>query len=86
MQSFYSGLEVIVSVLAMVFLKQEDSEVTSDEENCLTQDEIQAFVENNTSFYNNRDLYRKHLKEKFTNYCRSTVQSKPVWWNVASHC
>ncbi|XP_067113325.1 gametogenetin-binding protein 2 isoform X1 [Osmerus mordax] len=56
----------------------DDSEVTSDEENCLTQDEIQAFVKNNKSFYNNRDQYRQHLKEKFTNYCLSTEQIKPV--------
>uniref|UniRef100_A0A673ZUV2 Gametogenetin-binding protein 2 n=1 Tax=Salmo trutta TaxID=8032 RepID=A0A673ZUV2_SALTR len=48
---------------------QDDSEVTSDEENCLTQDEIQSFVDNNKSFYNNRDQYRQHLKDKFTKYC-----------------
>uniref|UniRef100_A0A4W5N7J5 Gametogenetin-binding protein 2 n=1 Tax=Hucho hucho TaxID=62062 RepID=A0A4W5N7J5_9TELE len=47
----------------------DDSEVTSDEENCLTQDEIQSFVDNNKSFYNNRDQYRQHLKDKFTKYC-----------------
>ncbi|XP_046876702.1 gametogenetin-binding protein 2 isoform X2 [Hypomesus transpacificus] len=66
----------------------DDSEVTSDEENCLTQDEIQAFVKNNKSFYNNRDQYRQHLKEKFTNYCLSTEQSKPVcgakWFATAT--
>uniref|UniRef100_A0A8C8F8M5 Gametogenetin-binding protein 2 n=1 Tax=Oncorhynchus tshawytscha TaxID=74940 RepID=A0A8C8F8M5_ONCTS len=43
--------------------------VTSDEENCLTQDEIQSFVDNNKSFYNNRDQYRQRLKDKFTKYC-----------------
>ncbi|XP_041749378.1 gametogenetin-binding protein 2 isoform X2 [Coregonus clupeaformis] len=48
----------------------DDSEVTSDDENCLTQDEIQSFVDNNKSFYNNRDQYRQHLKDKFTKYCR----------------
>ncbi|KAK6321907.1 hypothetical protein J4Q44_G00066990 [Coregonus suidteri] len=48
----------------------DDSEVTSDEENCLTQDEIQSFVDSNKSFYNNRDQYRQHLKDKFTKYCR----------------
>uniref|UniRef100_A0A8C7PN74 Gametogenetin-binding protein 2 n=1 Tax=Oncorhynchus mykiss TaxID=8022 RepID=A0A8C7PN74_ONCMY len=48
---------------------QDDSEVTSDEENCLTQDEIQSFVDNNKSFYNNRDQYRQRLKDKFTKYC-----------------
>uniref|UniRef100_A0A8C7JK87 Gametogenetin-binding protein 2 n=1 Tax=Oncorhynchus kisutch TaxID=8019 RepID=A0A8C7JK87_ONCKI len=47
----------------------DDSEVTSDEENCLTQDEIQSFVDNNKSFYNNRDQYRQRLKDKFTKYC-----------------
>ncbi|TNN64990.1 Gametogenetin-binding protein 2 [Liparis tanakae] len=50
----------------------EDSEVTSDEDNCLTQDEIQAFLERNRSFYNNRLQYRQLLKEKFTNYCHAT--------------
>uniref|UniRef100_A0A672RJ22 Gametogenetin-binding protein 2 n=1 Tax=Sinocyclocheilus grahami TaxID=75366 RepID=A0A672RJ22_SINGR len=47
-----------------------ESEVTSDEENCLTQDEIQSFVENNKSFYRTRDEYRQHLKDRFTKYCR----------------
>uniref|UniRef100_A0A8C1IKQ4 Gametogenetin-binding protein 2 n=1 Tax=Cyprinus carpio TaxID=7962 RepID=A0A8C1IKQ4_CYPCA len=47
-----------------------ESEVTSDEENCLTQDEIQSFVENNKSFYRTRDQYRQHLKDRFTQYCR----------------
>ncbi|XP_019941698.1 gametogenetin-binding protein 2 [Paralichthys olivaceus] len=56
----------------------DDSEVSSDEENCLTQDEIQAFLERNKSFYNNRHQYRQLLKEKFTNYCRVTERSKPV--------
>uniref|UniRef100_A0A671QMF0 Gametogenetin-binding protein 2 n=1 Tax=Sinocyclocheilus anshuiensis TaxID=1608454 RepID=A0A671QMF0_9TELE len=46
-----------------------ESEVTSDEENCLTQDEIQLFVENNKSFYRTRDKYRQHLKDRFTKYC-----------------
>ncbi|XP_071386014.1 gametogenetin-binding protein 2 [Centroberyx affinis] len=66
----------------------DDSEVTSDEENCLTQDEIQAFVESNKSFYTNRDQYRQHLKDKFTKYCRTTEQSKTVcsgeWLATAS--
>uniref|UniRef100_A0A673JX15 Gametogenetin-binding protein 2 n=1 Tax=Sinocyclocheilus rhinocerous TaxID=307959 RepID=A0A673JX15_9TELE len=47
-----------------------ESEVTSDEENCLTQNEIQSFVENNKSFYRTRDKYRQHLKDRFTKYCR----------------
>ncbi|KAF6738509.1 Gametogenetin-binding protein 2 [Oryzias melastigma] len=65
----------------------DDSEVTSDEESCLTQDEIQAFVERNQSFYNNRLQYRQLLKEKFTNYCRATEGSKTVcgkWFSTTS--
>ncbi|KAM3868932.1 gametogenetin-binding protein 2 [Diretmus argenteus] len=62
----------------------DDTEVPSDEENCLTPDEIKAFVENNKSFYNNRHQYRQHLKDKFTNYCRSTEQSKLEWLATAS--
>ncbi|KAK1146258.1 gametogenetin-binding protein 2-like isoform X1 [Acipenser oxyrinchus oxyrinchus] len=54
----------------------DESEGTSDEENCLTQDEIQSFVANNQSFYNNRDQYRLHLKERFTKYCHSNEQEK----------
>nr|XP_055054135.1 gametogenetin-binding protein 2 isoform X1 [Misgurnus anguillicaudatus]XP_055054136.1 gametogenetin-binding protein 2 isoform X1 [Misgurnus anguillicaudatus] len=50
-----------------------ESEVTSDDENCLTPDEIQSFVENNKSFYRTRDQYRQHLKDRFTKYCRSSV-------------
>lgn len=72
---------------SVVFFLQDDSEVTSDEENCLTQDEIQAFLERNQSFYNNRHQYRQLLKEKFTNYCRATEQSKPVcgkWFATTS--
>uniref|UniRef100_A0A3B5B217 Gametogenetin-binding protein 2 n=1 Tax=Stegastes partitus TaxID=144197 RepID=A0A3B5B217_9TELE len=66
---------------------QDDSEVTSDEENCLTQDEIQAFLERNQSFYDNRQQYRQLLKEKFTNYCRATERRKPVcgkWFATTS--
>ncbi|XP_028451805.1 gametogenetin-binding protein 2 isoform X1 [Perca flavescens] len=65
----------------------DDSEVISDEENYLTQDEIQAFLERNQSFYNNRHQYRQLLKEKFTNYCRTTERSKPVcgkWFTTTS--
>ncbi|NP_001073430.2 gametogenetin-binding protein 2 isoform X2 [Danio rerio] len=47
-----------------------ESEVTSDDETCLTQDEIQSFVESNKSFYRTRDQYRQHLKDRFTKYCR----------------
>ncbi|XP_056601488.1 gametogenetin-binding protein 2 isoform X2 [Triplophysa dalaica] len=50
-----------------------ESEVTSDDENCLTQDEIQSFVENNKSFYRMRDQYRQGLKDRFTKYCHSSV-------------
>lgn len=56
----------------------DDSEVTSDEENGLTQAEIQSFVESNKSFISNRNQYRQDLKDRFTNYCRSTEQSKSV--------
>lgn len=71
----------------LTFSIQDDSEATSDEENCLTQDEIQAFLERNQSFYNNRHQYRQLLKEKFTNYCRATEGSKPVcgkWFATTS--
>lgn len=59
-------------------LTQDDSEVASDEENCLTEDEIQTFLESNQSFYSNRHQYRQLLKEKFSNYCCSTDRSKAV--------
>ncbi|XP_038670062.1 gametogenetin-binding protein 2 isoform X4 [Scyliorhinus canicula] len=49
----------------------EESECTSEEENFITQDEIQSFKTNNQSFYINREQYRQHLKEKFNKYCRS---------------
>uniref|UniRef100_A0A3B3BVI6 Gametogenetin-binding protein 2 n=1 Tax=Oryzias melastigma TaxID=30732 RepID=A0A3B3BVI6_ORYME len=76
----------VIPHLNMSFI-QDDSEVTSDEESCLTQDEIQAFVERNQSFYNNRLQYRQLLKEKFTNYCRATEGSKTVcgkWFSTTS--
>ncbi|MEQ2172034.1 hypothetical protein GOODEAATRI_016838 [Goodea atripinnis] len=60
---------------------------TSDEESGLTQDEIQAFLEQNRSFYSNRHKYRQVLKEKFTNYCRGTDQTKQVcgkWFATTS--
>ncbi|XP_018586932.1 gametogenetin-binding protein 2 isoform X1 [Scleropages formosus] len=56
----------------------DECEITSDEENCLTQDEIQSFLENNKSFYSNRDQYRQHLKDKFTKYCHSNESKEPV--------
>lgn len=65
----------------------DDSEVTSDEESGLTQDEIQAFLEQNQSFYSNRHQYRQLLKEKFTDYCRSTERSRRVcgkWFATTS--
>ncbi|MED6295538.1 hypothetical protein CHARACLAT_032866, partial [Characodon lateralis] len=65
----------------------DDSEATSDEESGLTQDEIQAFLEQNQSFYSNRHKYRQVLKEKFTNYCRGTDQTKQVcgkWFATTS--
>uniref|UniRef100_A0A6Q2YT00 Gametogenetin-binding protein 2 n=1 Tax=Esox lucius TaxID=8010 RepID=A0A6Q2YT00_ESOLU len=63
------GVSTILSSFHLT-KKSDDSEVTSDEENCLTQDEIRSFVESNKSFYNNRDQYRQHLKDKFTKFCR----------------
>ncbi|KAM9386344.1 LOW QUALITY PROTEIN: gametogenetin-binding protein 2 [Pholidichthys leucotaenia] len=56
----------------------DDSDVISDEESGLTQDEIQAFLERNQSFYSNRHQYRQLLKEKFTDYCRATELTKSV--------
>ncbi|KAF7688624.1 hypothetical protein HF521_013431 [Silurus meridionalis] len=53
----------------------DEAEMSSDEENCLTQDEIQSFVEENKSFYSTRDQYRQHLKDRFTKYCHSSVCS-----------
>nr|XP_057934313.1 gametogenetin-binding protein 2 isoform X1 [Doryrhamphus excisus]XP_057934314.1 gametogenetin-binding protein 2 isoform X1 [Doryrhamphus excisus] len=58
----------------------DDSEVTSDEENCLTQDEIQSFLKRHQLFYNNRHKYRQHLKEKFTSYC-CAAEGKTVCGN-----
>ncbi|KAM9782309.1 gametogenetin-binding protein 2 [Syngnathus typhle] len=55
----------------------DDSEVISDEENGLTQEEIQAFVDRHRSFYSNRHKYRQLLKEKFTNYCCASDQRLP---------
>lgn len=80
-------LQYLTVCVFFFFFKQDYSEGSSDEENCLTQDEIQAFRERNQSFYNNRDQYRQLLKEKFTNYCRATEQSQPVckkWFATAS--
>lgn len=86
---YLSNVYILTSTkpFVRVFTTQEDSEVISEEDGCLTQDEIQAFVEQNQSFYNNRHQYRQLLKEKFTNYCRATEQSKPVcrkWFATTS--
>ncbi|XP_072517465.1 gametogenetin-binding protein 2 isoform X1 [Salminus brasiliensis] len=58
---------------SLMELLQDEAEASSDEENCLTQDEIQSFVEENKSFYSMRDQYRQHLKDRFTKYCHSSV-------------
>ncbi|KAF4073014.1 hypothetical protein AMELA_G00253920 [Ameiurus melas] len=58
---------------SLVELLQDEAEMSLDEENCLTQDEIQSFVEENKSFYSTRDQYRQHLKDRFTKYCHSSV-------------
>ncbi|XP_053562807.1 gametogenetin-binding protein 2 [Bombina bombina] len=47
----------------------DESEYTSEEEDGLSQDEIQAFLANNQSFYSNRQQFRQYLKEKFNKYC-----------------
>ncbi|KAM4699106.1 gametogenetin-binding protein 2 isoform 2-T2 [Discoglossus pictus] len=47
----------------------DESECTSEEEDGLSQDEIQAFMANNQSFYTNRQQFRQYLKEKFNKYC-----------------
>uniref|UniRef100_A0A673AUS4 Gametogenetin-binding protein 2 n=1 Tax=Sphaeramia orbicularis TaxID=375764 RepID=A0A673AUS4_9TELE len=62
--------QVRVQTTGLTSARGDDSEAMSDEENCLTQDEIQAFIDRNQSFYDNRHRYRQHLKEKFTDYCR----------------
>ncbi|XP_078278727.1 gametogenetin-binding protein 2 isoform X2 [Rhinoraja longicauda] len=58
----------------------EESECTSEEEIFITQDEIQAFMTNNQSFYINREQYRQHLKERFNKYCRSNDYSICNGW------
>ncbi|XP_063308146.1 gametogenetin-binding protein 2 isoform X1 [Pelobates fuscus] len=47
----------------------DESECTAEEENGLSQDEIQTFMANNKSFYSNRQQFRQYLKEKFNRYC-----------------
>lgn len=56
----------------------DESECTSEEENFITQDEIQTFMANNQSFYSNREQYRQHLKEKFNKYCHSNDHKRPM--------
>ncbi|XP_072909636.1 gametogenetin-binding protein 2 isoform X1 [Hemitrygon akajei] len=58
----------------------EESECTSEEDIFITQDEIQAFMTNNQSFYVNREQYRQHLKERFNKYCRSNDYSICNGW------
>ncbi|XP_073522638.1 gametogenetin-binding protein 2 isoform X2 [Phyllobates terribilis] len=52
-------------------LKQllDESECTSEEEDGLSQDEIQTFMANNQLFYSKRQQFRQYLKEKFNKYC-----------------
>ncbi|XP_053310270.1 gametogenetin-binding protein 2 isoform X1 [Spea bombifrons] len=47
----------------------DESECTSEEEDGLSQDEIQTFLASNKSFYSNRQQFRQYLKEKFNKYC-----------------
>ncbi|XP_073472221.1 gametogenetin-binding protein 2 [Aquarana catesbeiana] len=56
----------------------DESECTSEEEDGLSQDEIQAFMANNQSFYSNREQFRQYLKEKFTKYCLLHDHQNPV--------
>ncbi|XP_069470801.1 gametogenetin-binding protein 2 isoform X2 [Ambystoma mexicanum] len=56
----------------------DESECTLDEEVCISQDEIQAFLANNQSFYINREQYRQHLKERFNKYCRLNDHRRPI--------
>lgn len=57
----------------------EDAEVISDEENGLTQDEIQSFFRKNPTFYNDRPVFRQNLKDRFSDYCRAAAKGKPDW-------
>ena len=59
-------------------MKQGDADRCSDEDNCLTPEEIRAFVERNKSFYSQRDRYRQHLRDSFTKYCRASQPSKSL--------
>ncbi|XP_062844304.1 gametogenetin-binding protein 2 isoform X2 [Trichomycterus rosablanca] len=65
--------KTLIELLSLNVDKQDEAEASSDEDNCLTQDEIQSFVEENKSFYSTRDQYRQHLKDRFTKYCHSSV-------------
>ncbi|XP_069802162.1 gametogenetin-binding protein 2 [Dendropsophus ebraccatus] len=47
----------------------DESECTSEEDDWLSQEEIQAFMVNNQSFYSKRQQFRQYLKEKFNKYC-----------------
>ncbi|XP_044144197.1 gametogenetin-binding protein 2 isoform X1 [Bufo gargarizans] len=47
----------------------DEYECPSEEEDGLSQDEIQAFMASNQSFYIKRQQFRQYLKEKFNKYC-----------------
>ncbi|XP_072302724.1 gametogenetin-binding protein 2 [Eucyclogobius newberryi] len=64
---------------------QENSEVISDEDNCLTEDEIQSFFEKYPTFYIDRPLIRKRIKERFSDYCRAATRRK-LNCKVVCHC
>lgn len=57
----------------------DDAETISDEENGLTQDEIQSFFRKNPTFYNDRPVFRQNLKDRFSDYCRSAEKGKGDW-------
>lgn len=75
--AMYGKCEPDINALA-VPSKQGDANLSSDEENYLTAEEIRAFVESNKSFYSQRERYRQHLRDSFTDYCRATQPSKPL--------
>lgn len=54
----------------------EDVDITSDEENGLTQDEIQSFFSKNPTFYNDRPVFRQNLKDRFSDYCQAAAKGK----------
>ncbi|KAK7925681.1 hypothetical protein WMY93_007991 [Mugilogobius chulae] len=67
--------------LSVLLTKCGDS---SDEENCLTEDEIQSFLKKHPTLYNERLQIRKRIKERFSDYCRAATR-KQLNWKVVCH-